>query len=141
MPTPRPTIVATVGEEVLTSVVAASSVIPETPAVRPAPATPKGRAEVDDEDEQGDPHADQLTGAAEGLSRCVRQVAPQLHLVAVVDRPGDGALERLDVAHQVRVGDRLGVLDGEHGRVTVGADARRTDLGHVLEVLEPGGQL
>ena len=43
MPTPRPTMVATIGAEVLTSMVLASRVTPDDPTARPVNATTRGR--------------------------------------------------------------------------------------------------
>ena len=100
MPTPRETIVATVGAEVLTSITAASSRTPDEPTPRPRSATTIGQAGGDDgaegqhEQQQRDDDADDLTGAARRQARAVGHLAAEGHLQAGVDGRLGGLLQR-----------------------------------------------
>jgi hypothetical protein len=97
------------------------------------------RAEGEHEQDQrdGDPH--QLARAAE-LHGVLRDLPAELDLQPRRARRLHGLLERLEVAHEVGVGDGLGVADVEqHG----GAVGRRPRWGHVHDVRhvrEPAAQ-
>src|SRR5690606_15779384 len=71
-----------------------------------------------DEDHQGRGDADQLALTADRRGGAVRKVATELDVVPRVAGGGDGVLERLEVAHEVGVGDRLVVAHRQDGGVT-----------------------
>ena len=76
-------------------------------------------AEGQHEDDQGRDHADQLAVPLHGGGGVLRDLAAQLDLEAEGAGAGDGLLEGLEVAHQVRVGDGDVVPDRDQRGVAV----------------------
>ena len=94
--------------------------------------------EGQDQDQQRCEHADQLAAAGHRGGGGVGQVASELDLDAGVAGRLHGLLERLEVAHQVGVGDRHVVGDGEQRGVAVGGHPGFGDGGDVVHRREVG---
>jgi hypothetical protein len=135
---------ATIGAAVLTSIVAASRLMPAEPGQRDRDRQTRAhdRPEGQHQDEQGGHDADQLTLAAHRCGGGVGQVATELDLDAGVAGRRDRLVQGSEVLVEVLVGDRRVVLHGEHGRVAVGTEpgpAHRDDVVHLLEAVGQGG--
>ena len=103
---------ATVGAVGLTSMIAASRVMPAEPIAETdqrdgdRQAGGDDGAEGQDQQHQGDDDADELAATLHRGGRGAGQLAAEGDLVAGVLRRGGGVLEGRHVAHQVLVGDR-----------------------------------
>ena len=122
---------ATIGAAVLTSMVAASRVMPAEPTAEADQGDDDrqpgadDRAEGQHQDQQRGDDADQLAAAAHRGGGGVGQVAAELDLDPGVTGGADGLVERREVLEQVVVGHRRVVLHGEQGGVAVRAQPRR----------------
>ena len=120
---------ATIGAAVLTSMVAASRVMPgradgqADQGDRDRQAGADDRAEGQHQDEQRGHDADQLAAAAHRGGGGVGQVAAELDLDPGVAGGVDGLVQRGEVLVEVVVGHRCVVLHGEQGGVPVRAES------------------